>query len=51
MCYATGEVAFENGDRGVWRIDAARRGILTLSDRRNSYFLCTKCRAKVFYEY
>lgn len=51
MCYAIGEVSFANGDRGVWRIDAARRGILTLSDGRNIYLFCTKCRAKVFYEY
>jgi hypothetical protein len=51
MCYAIGEVAFANGDRGVWRIDAARRGILTLPDSRNIYLFCTKCRGKVFYEY
>jgi hypothetical protein len=51
MCYAIGEVAFANGDRGVWRVDPARRGILTLSDGRNIYLFCTKCRGKIFYEY
>jgi hypothetical protein len=51
MCYAVGESVFANGDRGVWRVDPARRGILTLSDGRNIYLFCTKCRAKVFYEY
>lgn len=50
-CYATGEIDFENGDRGTWVIDAGRRGILTLSDGINLYFFCTKCRANVFYEY
>lgn len=50
-CYATGEILLENGDRGTWSIDAFRRGVLTLSDGRNIYFFCTKCRAKVFYEY
>jgi hypothetical protein len=50
-CHAAGEIAFMNGDRGTWIIDAFRRGVLTLSDGRNIYFFCTKCRAKVFYEY
>ncbi len=50
-CYATGEIVFEDGDRGTWVIDAGRRGVLTLSDGINLYFFCTKCRAKVFYEY
>ena len=50
-CYAAGEILFENGDRGTWVIDAGRRGVLTLSDGINLYFFCTKCRAKVFYEY
>lgn len=50
-CYAAGEIFFDNGDRGSWTIDAFRRGVLTLSDGRNVYFYCTKCRAKVFYEY
>jgi hypothetical protein len=50
-CYATGEIDFENGDRGTWVIDAGRRGVLTLSDGINLYFFCTKCRANVFYEY
>jgi hypothetical protein len=51
MCYASGEISFVNGDRGVWWIDAFRRGILTLSDGRTIYLFCTKCRGKVFYEY
>jgi hypothetical protein len=50
-CYAIGEITFANGDRGVWIIDPFRRGSLALSDGRNIYFFCTKCRAKVFYEY
>jgi len=49
-CYAVGEIVFSNGDEGKWVIDPFRRGLLTLSDGRNIYFYCTKCRGKVFYE-
>jgi hypothetical protein len=50
-CYAIGKVVFANGDQGKWVIDPFRRGLLSLSDGRNIYFFCTKCRSKVFYEY
>jgi hypothetical protein len=48
-CYATGDIAFANGDRGTWRIDFERRGVLNLSDGRKLYFFCSKCRSKAFY--
>jgi hypothetical protein len=48
-CYAAGEIAFVNGDRGTWRIDFERRGVLKLSDDRKLYFFCSQCRSKVFY--
>lgn len=49
-CFAAGEVSFANGDKGQWKIDRARRGLLTLSDGRAAYFYCAKCRPKVFAE-
>jgi hypothetical protein len=49
-CHATGQVRFANGDRGEWRIDRARRGMVRLSDGRALYFYCEACRAKAFYE-
>jgi hypothetical protein len=48
-CYATGAIVFKSGDRGTWRIDFERRGILKLSDGRKLYFFCSKCRSKAFY--
>jgi hypothetical protein len=48
-CYAMGEIAFANGDRGTWRIDFERRGVLNLSEGRKLYFFCSKCRSKAFY--
>lgn len=48
-CYATGEIVFANGDRGIWRIDFERRGVLKLSDGRKLYFFCSTCRSKAFY--
>ena len=49
-CSSSGEVIFANGDKGKWKIDRARRGLLTLSDGRAAYFYCAKCRPKVFEE-
>jgi len=48
-CYAAGEIAFVNGDRGTWRIDFERRGVLILSDGRKLYFFCSACRSRAFY--
>lgn len=48
-CYAAGEIAFVNGDRGTWRIDFERRGVLKLSDGRKMYFFCSACRSRAFY--
>lgn len=48
-CYATGEIVFANGDRGIWRIDFERRGVLKRSDGRKLYFFCSKCRSTAFY--
>jgi|WetSurMetagenome_2_1015567.scaffolds.fasta_scaffold76647_3 hypothetical protein len=48
-CYAKGEITFANGDRGIWRIDFERRGVLNLSDGRKLYFFCSKCMSKAFY--
>ena len=49
-CSSSGEIIFANGDKGKWKIDRARRGLLTLSDGRAVYFYCAKCRPKVFEE-
>lgn len=48
-CYAAGKIEFANGDQGTWRIDFERRGLIVLSDNREFYFFCSKCRGKVFY--
>lgn len=48
-CYAAGEIAFVNGDRGTWRIDFERRGVIILSDGRKLYFFCSACRSRAFY--
>ena len=48
-CYAAGAIAFVNGDRGTWRIDFERRGVLKLSDGRKLYFFCSACRSRAFY--
>jgi hypothetical protein len=48
-CYASGQIAFSNGDRGVWHIDQERRGMIALSDGRKLYFFCQICEGKVFY--
>jgi len=48
-CYAMGEIAFANGDRGTWRIDFERRGVLNLSSGRKLYFFCSRCTSKAFY--
>ena len=48
-CYAAGEIAFVSGDRGTWRIDFERRGVLKLSDGRKLYFFCSACRSRAFY--
>jgi hypothetical protein len=48
-CYATGEIAFSSGDRGTWRIDFERRGVLKLTNGRKLYFFCSKCVSKAFY--
>ena len=50
-CYAYGELTLANGDRGEWRIDAMRRGILFLSNGRRIYFLGEDATAKSFYPY
>jgi hypothetical protein len=48
-CYATGAIVFVSGDRGTWRIDFERRGVLKLPDDRKLYFFCSTCRSKAFY--
>ena len=48
-CYAAGKISFASGDRGTWRIDFERRGLLELSDGRTFYFFCSRCRFKAFY--
>ncbi len=49
-CSSRGTVAFQNGEKGTWKIDRARRGMLALSDGRVFYFYCGRCRSKVFME-
>jgi hypothetical protein len=48
-CYTAGKIVFANGDRGQWRIDFERRGVITLQDGRKLYFYCSRCRSKAFY--
>jgi hypothetical protein len=47
-CSAAGDLVLANGDRGTWKVDLARRGVISLTDGRNLHFHCPKCRAKVF---
>jgi hypothetical protein len=48
-CYASGELVLSNGDRGVWRIDRARRGSIGLADGRRLYFYCAACKGLGFH--
>jgi hypothetical protein len=48
-CHAGGQIAFSNGDRGIWYIDRERRAMIALSDGRKLYFFCQTCKGKVFY--
>jgi hypothetical protein len=47
-CYAEGDIAFENGDKGTWFIDRFGGGAITLEDGRNLYWYCPKCRWRPF---
>ena len=47
-CYASGEVAFKNGVKGIWTIQQYRAGSLKLSNGRTLYLYCPRCQAKAF---
>ncbi len=47
-CYASGEVAFNNGVTGIWAIQRYRAGSLMLSNGRTLYLYCPRCQAKAF---
>lgn len=47
-CYASGEVAFQNGVTGSWSIQQYRAGSLKLSNGRTVYLYCPQCQAKAF---
>lgn len=47
-CYAEGKAYLANGGVAKWRIDQARRGLVSMPDGRTRYLYCPKCRANVF---
>jgi hypothetical protein len=47
-CFASGNVYFEGGLKGVWGVQQYRAGSLKLSDGREFYLYCTKCKARHF---
>ncbi len=47
-CSLEGEIVFVNGDRGKWKIESARRGILVLSDGRTTYLDGKRATARAF---
>lgn len=47
-CFADGTLVSSSGKSGVWKIDRARRGMLTV-DSETSYFYCSDCTAMVYY--
>jgi hypothetical protein len=47
-CYASGEVVFTNGIKGIWAIQQYRAGSLKLSNGQTIYLYCPRCRAKGF---
>ena len=47
-CFASGTVYFEGGVYGVWGIQQYRAGSLKLSDGREIYLFCPKCKSRLF---
>ncbi len=47
-CFASGTVYFEGGVTGVWGIQQYRAGSLKLSDGRDLYLYCPKCKSRRF---
>jgi hypothetical protein len=47
-CFASGTVYFEGGMTGVWGIQQYRAGSLKLSDGRDLYLYCPKCKSRRF---
>ncbi len=47
-CYASGTVIFANGLQGVWGIQQLRAGSLMLSDGRELFLYCPRCKSRVF---
>ena len=47
-CFASGTVYFEGGMTGVWGVQQYRAGSLKLSDGRNLYLYCPKCKSRKF---
>ena len=47
-CFASGTVYFQGGVTGVWGIQQHRVGSLKLSDGRDLYLYCWKCKSRQF---
>lgn len=47
-CYANGSFVLE-GTQGIWQIDRARRGFLSLAGK-TEYYYCAECDGPLFYE-
>ena len=47
-CFASGTVYFQGGVTGVWGIQQHRAGSLKLSDGRDLYLYCPKCKSRQF---
>ncbi len=47
-CFASGTVYFEGGMSGVWGVQQYRAGSLKLSDGRDLYLYCPKCKSRRF---
>lgn len=47
-CFASGTVYFEGGMTGVWGVQQYRAGSLKLSDGRDLFLYCPKCKSHRF---
>ncbi len=48
-CYASGSFVSSSDKKGTWKIDRARRGIITTSID-TKYYYCVECKSPLFYE-
>jgi len=48
-CYVNGTFVSSLGEKGTWKIDRARRGMLTIG-ADTTYYYCSDCKSSLFYK-